>query len=67
VSVSLSLSLSLYRSLLRYSRQLQFTDRSYFLRRVRTEFDANRNIADAAKIRHEQDKGTIILRKKAIL
>lgn len=36
--------LQLYRNLMQYSKELQFTDKAYFQRRVRKEFRRNKNL-----------------------
>ncbi|GFG28838.1 hypothetical protein Cfor_08457 [Coptotermes formosanus] len=42
--------LQLYRDLLRYGQQLQFTDKDYFARRIRKEFKQAKNIESAEDI-----------------
>lgn len=42
--------LQLYRKLLRYSKELKFTDQSYFRKRVRKEFKLNRDLNSQADI-----------------
>jgi hypothetical protein len=42
--------LRLYRDLLRYGRQLQFTDKDYFASRIRKEFKQAKNIEKAEDI-----------------
>lgn len=42
--------LQLYRELLRYGRQLQFTDKGYFANRVRKEFKQAKDIEKAEDI-----------------
>ena len=42
--------LSLYRLLLRKGRQLQFTDKEFYFRRIREEFEKNRNLTKASEI-----------------
>lgn len=42
--------LGLYKSLIRYSETLQFTDKKYFVHRVRKGFLANRELKDKAQI-----------------
>jgi hypothetical protein len=37
-------ALQLYKKLLRYSENLKFTDKGYFLNRVRAEYQQNRNL-----------------------
>jgi len=43
--------LQLYRDLLRYGRQLQFTDKDYFARRIKREFKQAKNIDNAEDIK----------------
>ena len=50
-SASTSLeALSLYKSLLRYSRGLTLTDKAFFRKRIRSEFEASRNITSKAEV-----------------
>lgn len=42
--------LRLYKDLLRYSSRLQFTDKSYYLNRVRTEFRNNQSLSKSEEI-----------------
>lgn len=42
--------LQLYRQLLRYGKELKFTDQSYFRRRVRKEFQLNKDLQTEADI-----------------
>lgn len=43
-------ALQLYRRLLRYGQNLQLTDQTYYLRRVKKEFRQNRQLTDPAVI-----------------
>lgn len=43
-------ALQLYRQLIRYSRELKFTDQGYFRQRIRKEFRQNKNLESAADI-----------------
>jgi hypothetical protein len=43
--------LQLYRDLLRYGRQLQLTDKDYFVCRIRKEFKKAKNIENAEDIK----------------
>ncbi|KAL5007385.1 hypothetical protein ScPMuIL_016191 [Solemya velum] len=43
--------LSLYRMCLRKGRQLQFTDKNYYYRRIRSEFDKNRNLSSEEEVK----------------
>ena len=40
----------LYRKLLRYGRQLQYTDKEYYFNRIRQEFQENRHLTEAKDI-----------------
>ena len=62
-----SAALSLYRQLMRYSQNLQLTDQGYFSRRIRLEFQKNRNIKDADLIEKEIARGGEILKKNRFL
>lgn len=42
--------LQLYRNLMRYSKELKFTDQEYFRRRVRKEFRLNKSLETKADI-----------------
>lgn len=43
-------ALQLYRRLLRYGQNLQLTDQTYYLRRVKGEFRRNRKLTDPVQI-----------------
>lgn len=43
-------ALHLYRRLLRYGQNLQLTDQTYYLRRVKGEFRRNRQLTDPEQI-----------------
>lgn len=47
MSLSKEAVLSLYRSILRRGNNLQYTDKSYYMKRVRAEFEANRHLTNA--------------------
>jgi len=55
--------ISLYRALLRYRRGLQFTDKDYFYRRVRFEFEKNKYLTNAFDIKFQIAKGNTFLDK----
>lgn len=42
--------LQLYRDLLRYGKQLKFTDKTYYTDRIRAEFKRNKNLQSEADI-----------------
>lgn len=43
-------AVQLYRDLLRYSKQLKFTDKTFFKNRIRSEFERNRNLESITDI-----------------
>uniref|UniRef100_A0A182MX95 Complex 1 LYR protein domain-containing protein n=1 Tax=Anopheles culicifacies TaxID=139723 RepID=A0A182MX95_9DIPT len=49
-ATSKRLVLSLYRDLLRYGAQLQYTDQEYFLDRIRREFRQSASLTDPKEI-----------------
>ncbi|XP_066247894.1 mitochondrial ribosome and complex I assembly factor AltMIEF1 [Euwallacea similis] len=59
--------LKLYKNLLRYSEQLQFTDQSYFTRRIKKEFKDNKNITDESDISFKFEKGIILLLRRTVV
>lgn len=42
--------LRLYKHLARYSNNLQFTDKKYFMKKVRTEFKSSKSLEDPKDI-----------------
>jgi len=42
--------LKLYRHLIRYGKQLKYTDKEYYLSRVREEFQQNKNLEKSEEI-----------------
>lgn len=42
--------LKLYKNLLRYGEQLKFTNKDYFTRRIRKEFQSNKDLTDESAI-----------------
>ncbi|XP_058460994.1 mitochondrial ribosome and complex I assembly factor AltMIEF1 [Malaya genurostris] len=61
------LILRLYRDLHRYGSQLQFTNREYFLQRVRREFDKNRAVNDPKEFEFCYKRGRAILDQARIV
>lgn len=54
--------LSLYRDMLRYGRNLELTDRSYYARYIRREFERFENEAPTkALVKKRYDKGRKVL------
>ncbi|XP_026275135.1 MIEF1 upstream open reading frame protein isoform X2 [Frankliniella occidentalis] len=59
--------LQLYRSLIRYGQNLQLTDKQYYLRRVREEFRANKDLQAPEKIEFMFKKGQSLLQRKRLI
>lgn len=59
--------LQLYRELLRYGRQLQFTDKDYFVNRVRKEFKQAKDIEKAEDIKFYFQRGLALLKNKHVV
>jgi len=67
-SASTSLeALSLYRSLLRYSRGLTLTDKGFFQKRIRSEFEANRHLSNQAEVDRQLRRARALLQRKAVI
>ncbi|XP_065200140.1 mitochondrial ribosome and complex I assembly factor AltMIEF1 [Planococcus citri] len=57
----------LYRDLLKYGRNLQLTDKEYFMSRVKNEFKQNKNLEDPAEIEFQYKKGITLLKNSRII
>lgn len=57
----------LYRALLRYGNSLQYTDRSYYRRRIRFEFEKHRVVTEPEEVGLQVAKGRELLRRKALV
>ena len=60
-------ALSLYRQLLRYGRNLRFTDKDYFATRIRDEFEKCRHLNNEADIDYALRKGEALLKKGRVV
>ena len=60
-------ALSLYKSLLRYSRGLTLTDKAFFRKRIRSEFEANRNLWSKAEVDLQLRRARALLERKAVV
>ncbi|KAF6209800.1 hypothetical protein GE061_015550 [Apolygus lucorum] len=60
--------ISLYKQLLRYGNQLRYTDRSYFIKRVREEFKSNKQLstAEEREFFYSRGKEVPVLKEKDI-
>lgn len=59
--------LRLYKDLLRYSSRLQFTDKNYYLSRVRTEFRRNQSLSKSEDIQFYYNKGVAFLSRQRLV
>lgn len=59
--------LKLYKDLLRYGQDLQFTDTRYFCKRIRNEFKRNKTLTDNKEILFNYEKGLALLRREAVI
>ena len=55
--------ISLYRQLLRYSENLQFTDKNYFCERIRCEYEKNRTLTDTERILKQITRGEELIKR----
>ncbi|OWF39465.1 hypothetical protein KP79_PYT19865 [Mizuhopecten yessoensis] len=62
-----SKALSLYRALIRKGHTLRLTDKDFYLKRVRKEFEKNRNLADEAQIQKCIEKGEELMKRDNIM
>ncbi|XP_050081109.1 MIEF1 upstream open reading frame protein [Anopheles maculipalpis] len=59
--------LSLYRDLLRYGAQLQYTDQEYFLNRIRREFRQSASLTDPKEIEFCYKRGRALLDRARVI
>ncbi|UXI21898.1 Sialin [Sarcoptes scabiei] len=59
--------LKLYRDLLRYSRQLKYSDIDYINRRIRNEFRAKQNLTESKDIEYYYQKGLTFLNRRSLV
>ena len=64
---SSSHALSLYRQLMRYGQKLQFTDKEYFSKRIRGEYEKNKSIGDKNLIDKQLHRGEQLLNRNRFL
>ncbi len=60
-------ALGLYRSLLRYARSLELSDRDYVQQRIRKEFELSRRIANQEEIARKMRKGQALLERRSLV
>ncbi|XP_055530356.1 MIEF1 upstream open reading frame protein [Wyeomyia smithii] len=61
------LVLRLYRDLRRYGSQLRYTDRDYYLERIRFEFEQKRDITDPSEIEYCYKRGRALLDRARVV
>jgi hypothetical protein len=59
--------LKLYKEMITYSKSLKYTDKSYFLARMKNEFIQNKDLESADDISHQFNKGKNFLKNKRLL
>ncbi|XP_011500761.1 PREDICTED: uncharacterized protein LOC105364526 [Ceratosolen solmsi marchali] len=59
--------LELYKKLLRYGANLKFTDKKYYIHRIRKDFLDNRNLTDKKEIEFHYKKGLEVLKRQRIV
>jgi len=60
-------SLGLYKQLVRYGQNLKYTDKDFYFRKIRTEFEKNRQLTNPAEVKYKTDQGIAFLKKEALL
>lgn len=60
-------SFGLYKQLVRYGQNLKFTDKKFYFRRIRSEFENTRSITDPKLIQLKTDQGHSFLKKQALV
>ncbi|KAI0219892.1 hypothetical protein LSAT2_028593 [Lamellibrachia satsuma] len=66
LAYSRSAVLGLYRALLRNGRRLELTDRDFYFRRIRQEFETKRNIETDSEKLHCLEKGNVFLKNNRL-
>jgi len=57
----------LYKELLRYGQNLKYTNKNYYYRRIRAEFENNRFLSEKEDIQFHIEKGNYFLEKKLLV
>jgi len=66
-SVTKQSVLRLYKDLLRYSGKLQFTDKNYYVNRIRKEFRVNQTLDNTDDIDFNYNKGIAFLARERLV
>ncbi|CAB0028776.1 unnamed protein product [Trichogramma brassicae] len=59
--------LGLYKNLMRYSQNLKYTDKKYFVHRVRKAFLNNRTLTEETEVDFHYQKGLMLLKHKRVI
>lgn len=59
--------LSLYRSLVRYGYGLELSDKKYFFKRLREEFETRKSLTDPKELQFYFNKGRAFLERKRLV
>lgn len=59
--------LALYRSILRYAAKLKYTDKDYFVQKVRKEFKDSKDLTDESQIQLQIEKAKAVLQRKKLV
>ncbi|XP_014228106.1 MIEF1 upstream open reading frame protein [Trichogramma pretiosum] len=59
--------LGLYKNLMRYSQNLKYTDKKYFVHRVRKAFLNNRTLTEQTEVDFHYQKGLMLLKHKRVI
>ena len=65
--MSASSPLALYRSILRYAAQLKYTDKDFFVQRVRKEFKDSKSLTEEKQIQLQIEKAKAVLQRKNLV
>jgi len=61
------LARGLYKELLRYGQALKYTDKQFFYRRIRSEFENNRVLTDGEKVTFQLERGKYFLKNRLLI
>uniref|UniRef100_A0A6M2CP08 Putative lyr motif-containing protein n=1 Tax=Rhipicephalus microplus TaxID=6941 RepID=A0A6M2CP08_RHIMP len=59
--------LSLYRSLVRYGHRLELSDKKYYFKRIREEFEARKTLTEPKELQFYFNKGKAFLERKRLI
>ncbi|XP_044753457.1 MIEF1 upstream open reading frame protein [Coccinella septempunctata] len=59
--------LKLYKNLLRYGQQLKYTDKEYFAKRIRNDFQKNKYLESKEDIDFNFERGLTVLLRRSVV